>query len=167
MQKDTHRTIFMSIFASDYTDPTWLFLIMTYCQNWFSPMRPEARGLVQHGGPPGWPEESDPAGVILYVMDGPYRLPFPYCTGCPDKSCPVPSCELIFSWCYIINVHNHPSWATPRKESMAWYSSRPIHAFSLVLTIRPAGPSFVYLGPHAYILGYKTTLFWHFSIMYK
>jgi hypothetical protein len=32
------------------------------------PMRPIARGLVQHGGPPGWPEESDPAGVILYVM---------------------------------------------------------------------------------------------------
>ncbi len=26
------------------------------------PMRPKARGLVQHGGPPGWLEESDPAG---------------------------------------------------------------------------------------------------------
>ncbi len=42
------------------------------------------RGLAQHGtvgGPPGWLEESDPAGVILYVMDGPYRLTFPYCTG--------------------------------------------------------------------------------------
>ncbi len=25
-------------------------------------MRPKARGLVQHGGPPGWLEESDPAG---------------------------------------------------------------------------------------------------------
>ncbi len=24
-------------------------------------MRPKARGLVQHGGPPGWLEESDPA----------------------------------------------------------------------------------------------------------
>ncbi len=24
------------------------------------------RGLTQHGGPPGWLEESDPAGVILY-----------------------------------------------------------------------------------------------------
>jgi hypothetical protein len=41
----------------------------------------KARGLAQHGGPPGWLEESDPAGVILYVMDGPYRLPFPYRTG--------------------------------------------------------------------------------------
>jgi hypothetical protein len=29
------------------------------------------RGLAQHGGPLGWLEESDPAGVILYVMDGP------------------------------------------------------------------------------------------------
>ncbi len=38
-------------------------------------MRPKARGLVHHGGPPGW-LESDPAGVILYVMDGQYR-PFP------------------------------------------------------------------------------------------
>jgi hypothetical protein len=34
-------------------------------------------------------------GVILYVMDGPYRLPFPYRTGCPDKSCPLPSFGLI------------------------------------------------------------------------
>jgi hypothetical protein len=50
-------------------------------------MRPKARGLAQHGGPPGWLEESDPAGFILYVMDGPYRLPFPYSTGCPDMSC--------------------------------------------------------------------------------
>ncbi len=27
------------------------------------------------------------------------------------------------SCCYIINVYNHPSWATSRKEGMAWYSS--------------------------------------------
>ncbi len=27
------------------------------------------RGLAQHGGLPGWLEESDPAGVILNVMD--------------------------------------------------------------------------------------------------
>jgi hypothetical protein len=36
------------------------------------PMRPKARGLAQHGGPSGWLEESDPAGV----KDGPYRMPF-------------------------------------------------------------------------------------------
>jgi hypothetical protein len=47
------------------------------------PVRPKARRLVQHGGPPGWLEESDPAGVILYVMDGPHRLPFPYCFRMP------------------------------------------------------------------------------------
>ncbi len=45
-------------------------------------MRPKARGLAQHGGPPGWLEESDKASVILYVMDGPYHLPFPYRIGC-------------------------------------------------------------------------------------
>ncbi len=52
-------------------------------------MRSKARGLVQHGGLPGWLEESDPEGAILYVMDGPYRLPFPYRTGCPDRSYPA------------------------------------------------------------------------------
>ncbi len=38
-------------------------------------MRPKARGLAQQGGPPGWLEESDPAGVILYAMDRSYHLP--------------------------------------------------------------------------------------------
>ncbi len=51
-------------------------------------MRPKARGLVQHGGMPGWLEESDPSGVISLVMD---RLSFPYRTGCPDRSCPAVS----------------------------------------------------------------------------
>jgi hypothetical protein len=37
----------------------------------FEPMRPKARGLAQHGGSLGWLEGSDPAGVILYVMDWP------------------------------------------------------------------------------------------------
>ncbi len=37
----------------------------------------------------------------------------------------LPSCELnvISSCCYIVNVHNRPSWATSCKEGMAWYSS--------------------------------------------
>jgi hypothetical protein len=26
------------------------------------PVRPKARGLAQHGGPPGWLEENDPGG---------------------------------------------------------------------------------------------------------
>jgi hypothetical protein len=61
-------------------------------------MRPKARGLVQHGSLPSWLEESDLAGVILYVMDGPYRLLFLYRTVCPDRSCAaaqLPSCELM------------------------------------------------------------------------
>jgi hypothetical protein len=33
-------------------------------------MRPKARGMAQHGGPPGCLEKSDLAGGILYVMDG-------------------------------------------------------------------------------------------------
>jgi hypothetical protein len=45
------------------------------------PMRPKSRGLAQHGGPPGWLEKS----VMLYKMDRPYRLPFPYRTGCPHS----------------------------------------------------------------------------------
>jgi hypothetical protein len=35
-------------------------------------MRPKARWLDQHGGLPGWLEESDPAGMILYAMYGLY-----------------------------------------------------------------------------------------------
>ncbi len=68
------------------------------------------------------------AGVNLYVMDWPYRLPFPYRTGCPDRSAQlrvngISSLLLYSKW---LNVHNHPSWATPRKEGTTWYSSRPI-----------------------------------------
>jgi hypothetical protein len=32
-------------------------------------MRPKARGLTQHGGPPGWLEESDPEGCD-FVLGG-------------------------------------------------------------------------------------------------
>ncbi len=81
-------------------------------------MRPKARGLAQHGGPPDWLEESDSASVILYVMDWLYRLPFPFHTGCPDRSCPAAS-WWNFKLCYIVNVHNHPSWAMSRKVGMA------------------------------------------------
>jgi hypothetical protein len=37
-------------------------------------MRPKARGLAQHAGPLSWLEESNPAGVILCMMDGPCCL---------------------------------------------------------------------------------------------
>jgi hypothetical protein len=39
-------------------------------------MKLKARGLAQHGGPSGWLEQSDPAGVILKMMDGLFHLPF-------------------------------------------------------------------------------------------
>ncbi len=60
-----------------------------------SPIRPKARVLVQNDSPPGWLKESGQAGVFLYVMDGQYRLLFPYLTGCPDYWQEVPSCELM------------------------------------------------------------------------
>jgi hypothetical protein len=41
-------------------------------------MRTKARGQAQHGGPPGWLEESDPGGCDFVRVgrshDGPYRL---------------------------------------------------------------------------------------------
>ncbi len=54
-------------------------------------MRPKARGLTLHGGPPGWLKESVPAGVILYKMDGPYPPDFsvPYRRGCPAQQLPA------------------------------------------------------------------------------
>ncbi len=39
-----------------------------------SPVRPKARELAQHGAPPGWLEESDPAGCVL-VRGGRSMLP--------------------------------------------------------------------------------------------
>jgi hypothetical protein len=49
---------------------TNLFFSQEMCKHkendWqLGPMRPKARGLTQHGGPPGWLEESDQAGVTL------------------------------------------------------------------------------------------------------
>jgi hypothetical protein len=77
-------------------------------------MRPKARGLAQHGGPPGWLEESDPAGMILYVVDGPYRLPFTYCSSYTLTGAAQPHLRAyeISGCCYIVNVHNNPSRAT-------------------------------------------------------
>ncbi len=45
-------------------------------------MMPKARGLAQHGGPPGWLEESDPAGCY-FVRDG---RSMPDHTTCPGLS---------------------------------------------------------------------------------
>ncbi len=98
-------------------------------------MRPKARGLAQHGGPPGWLKESDLAGVILYALLSAisvlYRLPW-------QK---LPSCEQmgISSCCNLVNVHNHPSWATSRTEGMALYSSRHMPSLWLWLMVEGGG----------------------------
>ncbi len=115
-------------------------VICTAMDGPYRPMRPRARRLAQHGGPPGWLAESDPTGVILYVTDGPYRLSF----------CAVPvaltgaaqlRAEGIPSCCHIKNVHNHPLWATSRKEGMACYSSRSMPSLWYRLPWRTVPPA--------------------------
>jgi hypothetical protein len=69
----------------------------------FRSMRPKARGLDQNGGPPGWLEESDPAGVILNVMDGPHA-----CLSSTVPAVLTGAVQLradgISSYCCIVNV---------------------------------------------------------------
>ncbi len=55
------------------------------------------------------------------------------CTWWTSRTVPVALTEAaqlradwISSCCFRVNVHNHPSWATSRKECMAWLSSRPL-----------------------------------------
>ncbi len=98
---------------------------------WLGPMRLKARELTQHGGPPGWLEESDPTGVILYVMRAvPPTFSVPYKFAFQFRADGISIC------CYIVYVHNHPP---SRKESMAWYSSRPMPSLWLGLP-RPSLP---------------------------
>ncbi len=58
----------------------------------------EGRGLTQHGGPPGWLEESDTAGSD-FVRDG--RSMPPALTD--HSTCPGRGADLI------LNVHKTPS----------------------------------------------------------
>ncbi len=76
-------------------------------------MRPKARGLAQHGGPPARLEESDPAGVILYVMDGPYRLPFLYTVPVALIGAAQLLADGISSCCYIRHELHHGRNAWP------------------------------------------------------
>ncbi len=81
-------------------------------------MRPKARGLAQHGGPPGWVEESDLAGLILSVMDGPNRPPYRTVPVALTGAAQLRAEGISSCCCMVKNVHNHPV-----KEDMAWYSS--------------------------------------------
>ncbi len=103
---DYQLEINAQICSADFIDESMLTVLFILRGVRNHAMRPKARGLAQHGGPTGWLEESDPAGVILYVMDGPYRLLF--------RTLPVAltgagklRADGIFSCCYIVNVHNH------------------------------------------------------------
>jgi hypothetical protein len=82
-------------------------------------MRPKARGLAQHGGPPVWLEEIDPAGVILYVTDGPCRPALTDHTNCPGLG-------LIYYSMY--TKHRHEL----HHAKKAWPGTLADHAFSLV-----------------------------------
>jgi hypothetical protein len=75
-------------------------------------MMPKTRGLVQHGGPPGWLEESDPAGCD-FVRDG---RSMPDHTTCPGLSGAL----------YYKMYTKHRQELHHAKGDMAWYSSRPM-----------------------------------------
>ncbi len=76
--------------------------------DFYAVFKSNSRGLAQHGD--GWLEESDPAGVILYTMDGPYRLPFPYRTApVALRGAAQLRADGISGCCYVVNVHNRPS----------------------------------------------------------
>ncbi len=91
-----------------------------------SPMRPKAREMTQHGGPPGWLEESNPSRWAL-CCDGrsmPPSLTDP--TACPGLE--LLSCKLLehpaaAADVPALNVHKTSSWALSRKEGMGQNSS--------------------------------------------
>ncbi len=70
LKRYIHHDKFKNNFNLAYFFQVFLYIGMT--SHW----RPKARGLVQHGGPPGWLEESEPAGVVLYVMERLYPCLF-------------------------------------------------------------------------------------------
>jgi hypothetical protein len=51
---------------------TLLVLCGPFQMDQLSPRRPNARGMAQHGRPPGWLEVNGPTGEIFYVMEVPY-----------------------------------------------------------------------------------------------
>ncbi len=79
-------------------------------------MSPKARGLAQHGGPPGWLEKIDSAGCD-FMRD---ERSMPPALKDPHTTCPSSGADLL------LNVHKTPLWAMSHKEGMAWYSSRPM-----------------------------------------
>ncbi len=78
-----------------------------------STKRPKARGLAQHGGPPGWLEESDTARGCDFVRDG---------RSMPPALMEHSTCPGLGLICYkMYTKHRHA-----RKACMVCYSSRPM-----------------------------------------
>jgi hypothetical protein len=87
----------MDLTKLGYAGPVHLYL----CP--FKQMRPKARGLAQHGGPPGLLEESVTQQGVIFLVDG-QSMP-------PALTDHTPCVQ---------NVHKTPSRATSLKEGMAW-----------------------------------------------
>ncbi len=112
------NTIFLSMIIRFGSHVSLSFLIVT--TQWGRRLEgwPNTAAAWQAGGE--WP------GRCAFVCDGrvvkpafsvPLRLPLQWLQ---LWAVGVSSC------CYRVIVHNHPSWATSRKEGMAWYSTRPM-----------------------------------------
>ncbi len=76
-------------------------------------MRPKARGLVQHGCPSGWLEDSDQAGCDI-VRDGrSMPLALTNHTACPGRkllSCEPLAIPAAAAAGFLLNVHKQPTW---------------------------------------------------------
>jgi hypothetical protein len=92
------------------------------------PMRPKARGLAQHGGPPGWLKESDPAGCDCLVV--PYRLLWQQ----------LPSCELITFPAALILYSN---CKCRHGCSHKWQAGTALYVNSSLLTKAPTTTTFI------------------------
>ncbi len=116
----------------------FVLVISVHCfEQWTCIMRPKARGLVQHGGPPGrawgeWPGRCDFGFWTLWTGRTArlFRTVPVALTGAAQLRA-----DRVSSCCYIVNVNNHPSWATSRKGDIAWYSGRLMSSLWLWLTI--------------------------------
>ncbi len=91
-----------------------------------TPMRPNARKLAQHGGPPSYLEESEPAEWDCVVMDGPKPPSLTdrtACTGLELLSCELLANPAAVADVLVLNLQKTPSWALSRKEGMGQNSS--------------------------------------------
>ncbi len=75
-------------------------------------MRPKAREMTQHEGPPGWLDESDPAGRDL-SCDGrsmpPSQTDHTACPGLELLSCELLANPAAVADVLALNVHETPS----------------------------------------------------------